>query len=91
MTQKDIETLFDERDVLLTLFTQGQQRIDKLESLVQELSMQIASRSTLPAAGPSPASTQKLSLQTTNGQSIGISVPKGSGFNGNGIKENRAP
>jgi predicted RNase H-like nuclease (RuvC/YqgF family) len=83
----NIADLFEERDALVDLLADSNARITKLEDLVRQLTLQL---STAPHPNTSPASTQRIPVQTTNGQSIALSVPKGSALRSAG-KENRSP
>ena len=70
----EIQTLFDERDALITLLNQSNSRIDKLEDLVRALTLQ-------KTAPPSAAeSVQLLPLKAKNGETVDLAVPKGQGF-----------
>ncbi|TKA79511.1 hypothetical protein B0A55_02437 [Friedmanniomyces simplex] len=85
--QGDVEALYDERDALINMLNESNSRIQKLEDLVRQLTLQI-SLSTSPS-NASPAMTQRLPVQNTNGQAIELAVPRGTGLS-NG-KENRLP
>lgn len=86
----DISILFDERDALVAQLQQANQRIEKLEGLVRALTAQNSTTgSTTTFTTISPTNTQLLPVQTNNGQSLNLSVPKGNGFTGQ--KENHRP
>ncbi|EMC98150.1 hypothetical protein BAUCODRAFT_121045 [Baudoinia panamericana UAMH 10762] len=99
--RSEIDTLFDERDAMLDLIANGQARIEKLEDLVRQLTLQHATTaSSTSGSSPktksvSPAQTQRIPLQTPNGQHVELAVPKGTGLTANGIaaarKENKLP
>ena len=76
----EIQTLFDERDALITLLNQSNSRIDKLEDLVRALTLQKTSTSPLSSAEGGGARTQLLAVKTTHGESVDLAVPKGLGF-----------
>ena len=70
----EIQTLFDERDALITLLNASNSRIDKLEDLVRALTLQ----KTSPASAAE--SVQLLPLKAKNGEVVDLVVPKGLGF-----------
>ncbi|KAK4553823.1 hypothetical protein LTR86_008998 [Recurvomyces mirabilis] len=88
--EKDLDTIFAERDALLEQIGTSNARVTKLEDLVRNLTLQYAA-STSPASGNSPTMVQQLPMQTVNGQTINLSVPKGASLGSNNTKENRAP
>ncbi|KAK4546417.1 hypothetical protein LTR36_002094 [Oleoguttula mirabilis] len=84
----DVDELYNEKEAMCTLLEDGGTRITKLEDLVRSLTLQW-STSTSPSNAGSPSMTQRLPLQTANGQFVDLLVPRGSGM-GNG-RENRGP
>lgn len=87
--KNDIEALFDERDALIDMMKQSNTRIDKLEDLVRQLTIQMLTTTSSQSNGSSPAVPQRIPIQTTNGVMVDLSVPKGSGITTR--KENRSP
>ncbi|KAK1058239.1 hypothetical protein LTR74_013525 [Friedmanniomyces endolithicus] len=84
----DVEALYDERDALINMHNESNARIQKLEDLVRQLTLQL-SLSTSPS-NTSPAMVQRLPVQSANGQqAIELAVPRCGGLT-NG-KENRVP
>lgn len=67
----DLDILFDERDALVALLNQTKERIDKLEDLVRALTLQS------PPLSNSPALVQRLPVQTSDGRTVDLAVPKG--------------
>ncbi|KAK4916001.1 hypothetical protein LTR49_015912 [Elasticomyces elasticus] len=83
----DITDLEGEQDALIAVLKESNDKIAKLEDLVRELTGQIAELSK--SAASSPVMVQRLPMRTTNGQSLELAVPRGTGLcNG---RENRAP
>ncbi|KAK5738195.1 hypothetical protein LTR17_006225 [Elasticomyces elasticus] len=83
----DITDLEGEQDALIAVLKESNDKIAKLEDLVRELTGQIAELSK--SASSSPVMVQRLPMRTTNGQSLELAVPRGTGLcNG---RENRAP
>ncbi|KAK5723356.1 hypothetical protein LTR15_005054 [Elasticomyces elasticus] len=83
----DITDLEGEQDALIAVLKDSNDKIAKLEDLVRELTGQIAELSK--SASSSPIMVQRLPMRTTNGQSLELAVPRGTGLcNG---RENRAP
>ena len=88
---EDISVLFDERDALVTLLNQANERINKLEGLIRALTLQNPSSGSNPSsANVSPPIVQFLPVQTANGQQVELSVPKGKGLAPH-LKANRVP
>ncbi|KAK5122174.1 hypothetical protein LTR85_004420 [Meristemomyces frigidus] len=83
----DVDDLFNEKEAMCTMIEEGGLRISKLEDLVRNLTLQL-SISTSPTNG-SPGMTQRLPVQTANGQSVDLLVPRGSGITT--ARENRGP
>ena len=77
----EIQTLFDERDALITLLNQSNARIDKLEDLVRALTLQKTSPSDSTDGTRTPP-VQFLPVKTKNGENVDLAVPKGQGFKG---------
>ena len=75
----EIQTLFDERDALITLLNQSNARIDKLEDLVRALTLQKTSPSDSGDGTRTPP-VQFLAVKTKNGENVDLAVPKGQGF-----------
>ncbi|KAK3684676.1 hypothetical protein LTR37_020043 [Vermiconidia calcicola] len=74
----DITVLFEERDAMVTLLNQANERIEKLEGLVRALTMQNSSNgSNTSSMSGSPTATQLLPVSTSNGTILDLSVPKG--------------
>ncbi|KAK3669339.1 hypothetical protein LTR78_010762 [Recurvomyces mirabilis] len=82
---KDLDTIFAERDALLEQLQTSNNRITKLEDLVRALTGNMS-----PSNSASPTMTQQLPVHTASGQTINLSVPKGASI-GNNTRENRAP
>lgn len=85
LVQKDVDMLFDERDAMLEIWKESSHRISKLEDLVRQLTLHMLNNPSSPT--PSPVATQRLPVQTTNGQNVEQSVPRGMKFTINGGKE----
>lgn len=85
---EELDTLFSDRNTLVNLIDGVESRIEKLEGLVRTLTAQ-GNTSTTASDGASPAQTQRISVQSRDGQSYELSIPKGSGLGTR--KENRAP
>lgn len=81
--------LFDERDLMLEIWKESSDRISKLEDFVRQLTLHMLNNPSSPT--PSPVATQRLPVQTTNGQNVEQSVPRGMKFTINGGKEIRSP
>jgi hypothetical protein len=80
--REDVDILIDSRDALVTLVTGCEDRIARLErqnaKLVDLVCALTLSESSSP--GSSPPQTQRLPVQTTNGESYELCVPKGTGL-----------
>lgn len=76
----DIQTLFDERDALVTLLNKANGRIDKLEDLVRALTLQKSPSTTSASAASSPKQVQFLPVANKDKENVELAVPKGSAF-----------
>ncbi|KAK0288327.1 hypothetical protein LTR91_021910 [Friedmanniomyces endolithicus] len=85
--QADVDALYGERDALINMHNESNARIQKLEDLVRQLTLQM-SISNSPSSA-SPAMVQRLPMQNTNGQAIELTVPRVGGLSSG--KENRVP
>lgn len=85
---EELDVLFSDRNTLVNLIDGVESRIEKLEGLVRTLTAQ-GNTSTTASDGASPAQTQRIPVQSHDGQSYDLSIPKGSGLGTR--KENRAP
>ncbi|KAK0264323.1 hypothetical protein B0A54_06292 [Friedmanniomyces endolithicus] len=83
--QADVEALYDERDALINMHNESNARIQKLEDLVRQLTLQMSINNS--PSNSSPAMVQRLPMQNTNGQAIELTVPRGGGLSSG--KENR--
>ncbi|KAK4959194.1 hypothetical protein LTR10_003994 [Elasticomyces elasticus] len=83
----DIADLEGEQDALIAVLKESNDKIARLEDLVRELSGQIADMSR--SASSSPVQVHRLPMRTTNGQSLELAVPRGTGLYHS--RENRVP
>ena len=92
-SREEVDTLFGERDAMITMLQESGVRISKLEDLVRSLTLQLSTGSAPPSnASSSPVISQRVPLTFCNGQTVELEVPKGRPLVGmTREKENRAP
>ncbi|KAK5682442.1 hypothetical protein LTS10_005570 [Elasticomyces elasticus] len=83
----DIADLEGEQDALIAVLRESNDKIARLEDVVRELSGQLAELSR--SASSSPIQVHRLPMRTTNGQSLELAVPRGTGLYHS--RENRVP
>lgn len=86
LIKEDVDSLFDEKEAMCQMIADGGQRITKLEDMVRSLTLQIST--SMSSTTSSPAMAQRLPVQSANGHSVDLLVPRGSGLSTG--KENRA-
>ena len=77
-SREEVDTLFGERDAMITMLQESGTRISKLEDLVRSLTLQLSMGSASPSNGSSsPAMAQRVPLTFSNGQTVELEIPKG--------------